>query len=276
MENPVIQAQNRKGKILIVCSAKGGVGKTTLAVNLAIALTKKKLQVALMDGDFQFGDVNVAMDLGASFSISDVAESIETLNPTRLNGFLSKHESDVRVLPAPESPELADLITADMLDDICNLLLHEFDYLIVDTGVGLNDQTLLLMEKADQILLMTTLELISLKNTKRLIQIFDTLELRDKVKVVLNRSTMESVIEAEQVPAILAIDTFYSIPNNFNAASNALNLGIPLVINKPSGDIAKAIFKIAEQLDSNATVVTPKKQPLFSRLWPGPTKKRRI
>jgi pilus assembly protein CpaE len=275
MEDPELQKQSRKGKMVIICSAKGGVGKTTLAVNLAIALNKKKLQVALMDGDFQFGDVNVAMDLGSSFSISDVAESIETLDSYSLNSFISKHTSGVRVLSAPESPELADLITPEIINDVCDLIIEDYHYLIVDTGVGLNDQTLTFLEKADEILLVTTLELISIKNTKRLLQIIETLEMRGKVKVVLNRSTMESVIEASQVPQILAIENLYSIPNNFQIASKSLNLGIPFVINQPSSDLAKAVFKVAEQLDSNEPRTLRKKQTILDKLLPTNRKKRR-
>jgi pilus assembly protein CpaE len=258
--------QGRRGKMVLICSAKGGVGKTTLAVNLAIALNKKKLQIALLDGDFQFGDVNVAMDLGSSFSISDVAESIANLDSFSLNSFLSKHSSGVRVLPAPESPELADLLTPEIINQVCDVILESYDYLIVDTGVGLHDQTLTLMEKADEILLVTTLELISIKNTKRLQQILKTLELQDKVKVVLNRSTMESVIEAGQVPQILDLDQLYSIPNNFQVASKSLNLGIPFVINQPSSDIAKAVFKVAERLDTNEAMVIRKKQTILDKL----------
>lgn len=275
MEGPELQKPSRKGKMVIICSAKGGVGKTTLAVNLAIALHKKKLQVALMDGDFQFGDVNVAMDLGSSFSISDVAESIATMDSLSLNGFLSKHTSGVRVLSAPESPELADLITPEVIRGVSEMILEDHDYLVVDTGVGLNDQTLTFMEIADEIILITTLELISIKNTKRLLHILQTLEMGVKVKVVLNRSTMESVIEASQVPQILDLENLYSIPNNFQIASKSLNLGIPFVINKPSSDIAKAVFKVAEQLDSNEPMAARKKQTILDKLFSSNRKKGR-
>lgn len=275
MIDPGLQIQSRKGKMVVICSAKGGVGKTTLAVNLAIALNKKKLHVALMDGDFQFGDVNVAMDLGSSFSISDIAESIETLDEFSLNSFMAKHPSGVRVLPAPDRPELADLITPDIINEVSELILEHYHYLIVDTGVGLNDQTLTLLEKADEILLMTTLELISIKNTKLMLQTLQTLEMRDKVKVVLNRSTMESVIQANEVLQILQIENPFYIPNNFPIASKSLNLGIPFVINQSSTDIAKAVFKIAEHLDSNEPTALPKKPTMLERLLPTYRKKRR-
>lgn len=275
MVAPGIQKQSRKGKMVVICSAKGGVGKTTLAVNLAIALYKKKLQIALMDGDFQFGDVNVAMDLGSPFSISDVAERIETLDSFSLNNYMYKHTSGVRVLSAPERPELADLITPDIINEVAQFILEDYHYLIVDTGVGINDQTLTFIEKADVILLMTTLELISIKNTKRMLQILQTLEMYEKVKVVLNRSTMESVLQADQVPQILQMDHLYFIPNNFQVASKSLNLGIPFVINQPSCDISKAIFKVAEHLDSNEPMEIPKKLTMLEKMLSPNRKKRR-
>jgi len=274
LSDPGVQKQNRKGKMLAICSAKGGVGKTSLAVNLAIALSKKKLQVALMDCDFQFGDVNVAMDLGSSFSISDIAESIETLDAHSLNSFMAKHTSGVRVLPAPERPELADLITPEIINKVSQLILENYQYLIVDMGVGLNDQTLSLMEIADEILLITTLELISIKNTKLLLKTFQTLEMHEKVKVVLNRATMESVIQANEVLQILQIENPFYIPNNFPIASKSLNFGIPFVINRSHSDIAKAVFKVAEHIASNVPMETPKKQTLMERLLPKYRKKR--
>jgi pilus assembly protein CpaE len=275
MVAPGIQKQSRKGKMVVICSAKGGVGKTTLAVNLAIALYKKKLQIALMDGDFQFGDVNVAMDLESSFSISDVAERMETLDSFSLNNYMYKHTSGVRVLSAPERPELADLITPEIIDKVSQFILEDYHYLIVDTGVGINDQTLTLIEKADVILLLTTLELISIKNTKRMLQILQTLEMHEKVKVVLNRSTMESVIQADQVPQILQIEHLYFIPNNFQVASKSLNLGIPFVINQPSCDLSKAIFKVAEHLDSNEPMAMPKKKTILEKMLSANRQKRR-
>jgi pilus assembly protein CpaE len=275
MKDPGGQNQSRKGKMIVICSAKGGVGKTSLAVNLAIALNKKKLQVAILDGDFQFGDVNVAMDLGASISISDAVESIDTLDEYSLTNLMSKHMSGVRVLPAPERPELADFITPDIIHEISDLILEHYHYLIVDTGVGLNDQTLTLLEKADEILLMTTLELISIKNTKLMLQTLQTIDLAEKVKVVINRSTMESVIQANEVLQILNIEHPFFIPNNFPVASKALNLGLPFVISQSSSDIAKAVFKIAEHLDANEPSLLPKKPTMLDRFWPSQRKKRR-
>jgi pilus assembly protein CpaE len=275
MKDPGLQKQSRKGKMVVICSAKGGVGKTTLAVNLAIALHKKKLQIALMDGDFQFGDVNVAMDIESSFSISDVAERFEKLDSFSLNNYLFKHTSGVRILQAPERPELADLITPEIINEVTDFILEDYHYLIVDTGVGLNDQTLALIEKADVILLMTTLELIAIKNTKRMLQILQTLEMDKKVNIVLNRSTMESIIQVDQVPQILQMEHIYSIPNNFQVASKSLNLGIPFVINQPSCDLAKAIFKIAQHLDSNEPMALQKKQTILEKMLSGNRKKRR-
>ncbi|MEH7094844.1 AAA family ATPase [Neobacillus vireti] len=268
--------QNRKGKMVVICSAKGGIGKTTLSVNLSMALRKKNVQVALLDGDFQFGDVDIAMDLGSSFSIYDALESLQTLDTFSLNRLMSTHTSGVRVLPAPDRPELADLITPEVITYITDLLLEEYDYLLVDTGTGLNDQTLTLMEKADQILLMTTLELVSIKNTKLLLRTLRLLEMIEKVKVVINRSTIDSVVQANEVLQILQIENPFYIPNNFSIASKALNIGNPFVASHSSSDIAKAVFQIAQHLDSDNPNHLPVKKPsLLETLLPMSRKKRR-
>ena len=96
----------QQGEMIAVCSAKGGIGKTTLTVNLAVALLKKNFSVAVLDGDFQFGDVGLAIDLQTRFTMKEVVEGLETLDEHSLAGYLSKHESGVRVLPAPNGLNL--------------------------------------------------------------------------------------------------------------------------------------------------------------------------
>ncbi len=155
--------KKKRGEMIAVCSAKGGVGRTILTVNLAIALFKKNIKVSILDGDFQFGDIGLAMDLQSTFTIKDVMEEIESLDEYMLGSYLCKHDSGVRVLPAPDRPEYADLVTKEALNKIVDFLLQQFDYLVVDTGVGLQDQTMEVLEKADQILVVTNLEMATLE-----------------------------------------------------------------------------------------------------------------
>lgn len=238
------------GKIIAVCSAKGGIGRTTLTVNLAVALMKKNFSVAIMDGDFQFGDVNLAMDLKSSLTIKDVLEGIAMLDEHSLANYLAVHESGVRVLSAPDRPEFAELISNEAVGKILDCLLIQHDYIVVDTPVGLNEQSLRFIERADQILVVANLEMAALKNTKLFLETLKLLGLQDKVKIVINRSNMESVIKATDAAAILAENDPIYIPNDFQICSQSINLGVPFVIKHAKSEVAKGIFKMAELITS--------------------------
>ncbi|HEY0829296.1 MAG TPA: P-loop NTPase [Bacilli bacterium] len=259
-----IKPKQSRGEMIAVCSAKGGVGRTVLAVNLAVALSKNNIQISIVDGNFQFGDVCLAMDLHPTFSIKDVVEGIDTIDQHALSNYLIHHSSGVKVLAAPDRPEYADLVTAPVIDKVCDLLLAQHDYLIVDTGVGLQDRSLQIIEKADQIFILTNLEMATIKNTKMMLETLELLGLRNKVQVIVNRSTMESVIQASDVPDILGDDTAVFIPNQFQLVSQSLNIGIPFVMNHAKTDLAKAVFKLAEHMISRREITLFKpKAPSF-------------
>ncbi|WP_243354983.1 AAA family ATPase [Bacillus litorisediminis] len=254
MTEEIQTKKKKRGEMIVVCSAKGGVGKTTLTVNLAVALHKKNIKINVLDGDFQFGDVSLALDLQTTFTIKDVIEEIERLDSPTLLSYLCSHDSGVRVLPAPERPEYADLITDSAITTICDFLVQDHDYVIVDTAAGLNERTLQFLEKADQIVVVTNLEMATLKNTKLMLDTLKMLELDNKVQLVVNRATMESVISAADIPDILNIEDPILVPNDFQMASQALNIGIPFVISQGKSDMAKAYFRMAELLTSRREI----------------------
>ncbi|WP_276355203.1 AAA family ATPase [Cohnella caldifontis] len=238
----------KRGEMIAVCSAKGGIGRTIMAVNLAVALTKKNVQVGLLDGNFQFGDVALALDLHPTFTIKDVVESLGEMDRYALSGFLIHHGSGVKTLAAPERPEYADLVTPAVIEKVCDLLMAQTDYLVVDTGPGLQEQTLQFIEKADQIFVLTTLEMSAIKNTKLMLETLEVLGYRHKTQLVVNRATMDSVIKAGDVPDILGYETSLFVPNEWQLATQSLNTGIPFVQNQAKTELAKALFKWAEQL----------------------------
>jgi pilus assembly protein CpaE len=262
------QGKTKRGELIAVCSAKGGIGRTTLTVNLAVALFKKNISISIVDGDFQFGDVGLAMDLQSTFTIKDVVEEIDRLDEFSLASYLCNHETGVKVLPAPERPEYAEMVTEKILSKVLDLLLVQQDYVVVDTGVGLQEKTLQFIEKADQVLVVTNLEMAALKNTKMMLETLEVLGLREKVRVVINRATMESVIQASDVPDILGEDDPIYIPNDFQIASQSLNIGIPFVMNQGKTELAKSVFKMAEQLTTRREIsmIKAKKPSIISKL----------
>ncbi|RSK26375.1 MinD/ParA family protein [Bacillus sp. HMF5848] len=261
--------RKKRGEMIVVCSAKGGAGRTIMTVNLAVSLFKKNISVCIVDGDFQFGDISLAMDLHPTFSIHDVIEEFDRIDEYSLAGMLCSHESGVKVLPAPERPEYAELVTQDKLCKILDMLLLQHDYVVVDTGVGLGDMSLQMIEKADQVLVLTNLEMATLKNSKLMIETLDVLGFKDKVQTIVNRATMESVIGASDVPDILGVDQPIYIPNDFQIASQSLNIGIPFVINQGKTELAKAVFKMAEQLTTRReiTPIHGKEASIMSKLF---------
>jgi pilus assembly protein CpaE len=242
--------KHSRGEMIVVCSSKGGIGRTVIAVNLAVSLSKKNIKIAVLDGNFQFGDVSLALDLHSSFTIKDVASDIDRLDEYTLSSYMSHHESGVKVLSAPDRPEYAELITSEVLRKVMDFMLELYDYVIVDTGAGLNDTNLHLIERADQILMLTNLEMATLKNTKLMLETLDTLDMIDKVQLIVNRSTMESVIQAGDVPGILGVEAPLYIPNDFSIVSQSLNIGIPFVMSQGKSELSKSIFKMAERLSS--------------------------
>jgi pilus assembly protein CpaE len=261
-----------RGEMIAVCSAKGGVGRTVVTTNLAVALSKSNIKVAIVDGSFQFGDVSLALDLHPTFTMKDVMESMDTLDAFALSSFLIHHSSGVKVLAGPERPEYADLVTGEAIQAICEMMTEQHDYVLVDTGVGLQEKNLHLVEKADQLIVLTNLEMATMKNTKLMLDTLELLGLREKVQVVVNRANMESVISANDVPDILGAEIGMYIPNQFQIVSQSLNVGIPFVLGQGKTDVAKALFKMADQLISRREIslFKPKTQSLFQSLFSKP------
>src|SRR4051794_2003784 len=188
-----------QGRIFCVFSPKGGVGCTVLATNLAVALkqtTNKK--VALVDGNLVFGNVDVMLNVISNKTINDVVSRIDQLDEELLRDVMVTHSSGVRVLLAPQQPELAELVTADHMRRILLELRQAYDYVIVDTWPSFQETVLAILDLADRILLMMTLELPAIKHVKQFLEIQEKLGYpADKVLLVLNRADSKLGIKTD-------------------------------------------------------------------------------
>ncbi|GEL77983.1 AAA family ATPase [Tenuibacillus multivorans] len=260
--------KKKEGQVITVCSGKGGVGKTVLSVNLAIALSKKNVDVALIDGEFQFGDVGLAMDLQPSFTMKDIVDEQDRLDEYNITNYLTRHESGVKVLTAPDRPEYAELVTGDLIRQTVQLLKRNFDYIVIDAGYGMKDKTVDFMEEADKVLTVTTLEVASLKNTKMMLETIHQLQFDQKLELILNRYNMDSLIKTEEVPGMLRVEDVRHIPNNFKLTSQSMNLGVPVVVSHAKSDVAKGIFKLAQALiDEQSGTQEKKKGSLLGKMF---------
>ncbi|HSO29294.1 MAG TPA: response regulator, partial [Candidatus Sulfomarinibacteraceae bacterium] len=179
------------GTIVAVYSPKGGVGRTTIAVNLAVAAASiGGKRVALMDASFQFGDVGVLLNLNPkNKSIVDLVPELEVGETDSLDNFLISHSSGVRVLLGPPSPEQAELVTANHAKRVLDRLRADHDLVVVDCPSSFNDTNLAILDAADLILTVLSLEITSIKNMRLFIEVADQLGYgAGKLRLVLNRA----------------------------------------------------------------------------------------
>jgi pilus assembly protein CpaE len=235
----------KSARVLTVCSTKGGVGKTTVAVNLAAAFGKK-LKVVVVDLDLQFGDVAMFFDIKPKKTIYDWAK--EDKEGKQIENYLTHYKYGISILAAPQRPEFAEVITGDDVRNALNNLKQLFDVVIIDASSYMNEIGLVALENSDDILLMTYLDLPTLKNTKILLDTLISLQLGERVRVVLNRQTRVKGITTSTVEKVVGKRIFSSLPVMEKAMVSAVNEGKPLSYSHPRSLVAKRISQMADTL----------------------------
>jgi len=255
---PKLEESGEVGQIFTVYSAKGGVGRTTLATNLAVALkqiTNKK--VALVDGSLYFGDIGVLLHLPNPKTILELVSRINDLDDDLLRDVLVPHSSGVKVLLAPRDPEDGELVQAPHMTRILTALRRSFDYIVVDTWPSFSEQVLAMTDLADRILLMMTLELPAIKNTKSFLDICDKLGYApEKVLLVLNRANSKFGLRTESVEDTLRKKVAATVASDGLAVTTSVNQGVPLVISGRETQFAKDIMTLARLLATAPVVAT--------------------
>jgi pilus assembly protein CpaE len=237
------------GEVIVLFSGKGGVGKTLLATNLSVALAvETESRVALVDLDLQFGDIGVMLNLDHSRSITDVVDS-DTLEPEMLNEIMAHGPGGVRVLLAPISPELADLITSDHVRMVMTELRKTYDYVVVDTSCHLADFNLEVIESAQHILVVTALTIPAIKDAKLALKVLESLTVDPaSVLLVVDRSDAHSDFNKESIEQNLRHSVGAQIPYEPRVVGDSINRGTPFVTASPESDISRSIRELAGAL----------------------------
>ncbi len=240
------------GQVVAVFGPKGGIGRTTIAVNLAVAMASELNQkTALVDGSFQFGDVGVLLNLNPkNKSIADLAPDLEAgLELETIDPFLIVHSSGAKVLLAPPSPEMAELVTAAGVRKTLELLRRTNDIIIVDCSSAMSDTTLAILDEADVILTMLTLEITSIKNMRLFLEVTNQLGYEDtSIKLLLNRADSTLGIRVADVEHSIGRKVDHTIVSDGRSVVYALNRGVPFFTSNREAQVSQDVLRLATAL----------------------------
>ena len=243
------------GRIVTVFSPKGGVGRTTVAVNLAVvAASEMGKKVALVDASFQFGDVGVLLNLNPkNKSIADLIPDMAEGDPEMIDQVLVTHSSGLRVMLAPPSPEMSELITTAFLRRVLERLRDTHDLVIVDSWPWFHDTTLGLLDLSDEILALLTLEITNIKNIRLFLEVADQLGYpAGKIKLVLNRADSALGIRVSDVEHSIGRRIDETIVSDGRSVVYALNRGVPFVTSNREAQVSQDIIRLARSVIGEA------------------------
>lgn len=262
--------ETESGKVIVVFSAKGGCGKTTMATNLAQALAMSGVgRVCLVDFNLDFGDVAIALQIDPTRTISDALGMQAGLDQQGVASLVINYKENFDVLLAPTQPADAQFIGATLVAETLGLLTKMYDYIVVDTPAAFNDVVLKCFDVADSYVLLSTLDMLSLKNLKVTLDTLDALGYpRSRWQVVLNRCDSRVGLTPDDVQRTIGVPIFTKVPSSEEVPAS-LNKGLTLVSEKSSHPFSKAVIELAwrESRNGGSRPVKPaKKRGILHRL----------
>jgi len=237
------------GMIITVFGAKGGIGKTTVSTNLATALSSINAgSSVIVDVDTVFGDTAMMLDVPMEMSLIEAVNHVGELNRDNISDYLTRHQSGVHVLPAPFEPMDWRSVEPEAVDRVLTLLAQTHDFVLVDCPATLTDLVAVALEKATIILLLTSLDITSVKDSTTALKLLKTgIGDDDKIRIVVNHATGANSVTEADVSKVLRREVFWSIPHDPEIASSA-QLGTPVVIDRPYSKVSQAIRELAGAL----------------------------
>ena len=264
-----IKRDNRRnspktGQIITVVGSKGGIGTTTVAVNLAVNLAGKQSvkSVALIDMNMMFGEIPLFLEIKPGYHWGEIIKNITRLDSTFLMNILSRHSSGVHVLPSPGSLNGSASTAPEMMGHLAGFMQKLFDFVVIDAGQSANDISLKIMEMSDNILLISLLSLPCLSNTNKLLQSISDLGFlsEERIRIVINRYLTKSDISLQDAEESIHEKIFWTMPNDYSTTVSAINNGKPLSEIAPKAQITRNLNNLADTF-------APKEEKQTARWW---------
>lgn len=238
------------GKVITLFAGKGGVGKTLLAVNLAVALAKRPdTKVAIVDADIQFGDIPLFMNLMPRSTIADVLPDADHLDSKTLAAYMTPYNDSIQVLAAPLRPEQAETVSGFLIGAVVKQLRSSYDFTIIDTAAAFNEVAIAALDAADTVLVLAALDLPAVKNAKLALEILQSLGYaEEKLQLVINSVHSDGGIEPSEVQESLKKAVVITLPTDGKTVVNSINKGIPFMVTQPESLLAQKILALADKL----------------------------
>lgn len=250
--------QRTRGTLIAVYSGKGGLGTTTMAVNLATAIAREQpaARVALVDFVVVGGDVRVMLDLKPSYDIGDLVMKVDRIDGELLSSLMTPGPAGLHVLASSDRPEVQDLIEGSATGTILAQLRAHFHFVVLDLEHYLGERTIGALDAADRIVLVTQLSVPALRSTQRTLDLFNRLGYPPtKVQVVVNRSNAESALTIGDAETVLGRRISAKLPNDFSACAEATTKGVPVLVHEPGSSLSSGFVQLASTLTTPVSTV---------------------
>src|SRR5688500_3019738 len=248
-------SQVTDGQVFAVFGSKGGVGTSTVAVNLAHALTlvHPEARVAVADFALPGGDVRLLLNVRPPYDLADIALKIDRIDADLLHSVMVPALDRLWVLAAPERPEADEEVDANVSATVVRQMRSAFNYSVLDCEHRLNDRTLAALDAADRIILLTELKVPALRSAQRMISVFRRLGYpNEKLAVVVNRYQSEDVVSPGEAAEVLKAEIYFRIPNDYPTCSRASTEGVPIAVNAPQSKLAASYRQLATRLSGGS------------------------
>lgn len=252
----------QRSRVITFLSAKGGVGKTTLAVNTAVALAEQGKRVVLVDFDVQFGDASLMLNLTPHRTMTNLIQESNEIDPDVVERYLTIHDSGLHLLPAPQRPEEGEYLQPIQARLILQSLQKRFEYVLVDTAPVANDVFFAILETTDESLLVNTLNLAILKNNRMLLDLLFELGYESsRMKYLLNRSNSKNGLKVRDVERVLKGAVYWELDNDHSFVETALNEGTPFVLKDRQHRLSRQLYALTALIEEQGKRV-PRRNPL--------------